>query len=78
MSREDILSGKHDESTVDARCLLVHILYRQGLYPSVIAYRTGLCRRTVNYAVARFNDRARDRRILGIMLARVTHNLGII
>lgn len=78
VSREDILSGKHDESTVDARYLLVHILYRQGLYPSVIASRTGLCRRTVNYAVARFNDRARGRRILGIMLARVTHNLGII
>lgn len=43
-----ILSGRKDTETVDARYLLVHFLFQSGLNPSYIAARIGKTERAVN------------------------------
>lgn len=43
-----ILSGRKDTETVDARYLLVHSLFQSGLNPSYIAARIGKTERAVN------------------------------
>lgn len=42
-----ILSGRKDTETVDARYLLVHFLFQSGLNPSYIAARIGKTERAV-------------------------------
>lgn len=49
-----ILSGDKTREVVDARHLLVNILYEKGFYPSQIAAMTGKTKRTVTYAITNF------------------------
>ena len=54
---ESILSSSKETDVVDARYLLVHSLYQQGLYPSQIARRINKTKRSVNYMLSRFYNR---------------------
>lgn len=37
VSKDDLLSNSHQCEIVDVRSLLVYLLYKEGVYPSVIA-----------------------------------------
>lgn len=52
-----ILSGRKDTETVDARYLLVHFLFQSGLNPSYIAARIGKTERAVNQIHTNFDQR---------------------
>lgn len=72
---ETIVSRDKHEETVDARCLLVYLLYRHGLYPSAIARYTGLSVRTVNTITSAFTQRLESRRILAVNLEETQRQL---
>ena len=72
---ETIVSRDKHEETVDARYLLVYLLYRHGLYPSAIARYTGLSVRTVNTITSAFTQRLESRRILAVNLEETQRQL---
>lgn len=72
---ETIVSRDKHEETVDARCLLVYLLYRHGLYPSAIARYTGLSVRTVNTITSAFTQRLESRRMLAVNLEETQRQL---
>lgn len=72
---ETIVSRDKHEETVDARYLLVYLLYRHGLYPSAIARYTGLSVRTVNTITSAFTQRLENRRILAVNLEETQRQL---
>lgn len=74
---ELILSKDRHEDVVDARCLLIFLLYAQGIYPSCISRKTGVSTRGVNYCTARFHDRLRSRNYLRNIYETTRKILGI-
>lgn len=72
---ETIVSKDKHEETVDARYLLVYLLYRHGLYPSAIARYTGLSVRTVNTVTSAFTQRLESRRMLAVNLEETQRKL---
>ena len=70
-----IVSRDKHEETVDARYLLVYLLYRNGLYPSAIARYTGLSVRTVNTITSAFTQRLESRRMLAVNLEETQRQL---
>ena len=77
VSSELILSKDRHEEVVDARCLLIFLLYAQGIYPSCISRKTGVSTRGVNYCTARFHDRLRSRNYLRNIYETTRKILGI-
>lgn len=77
ISPELILSKDRHEEVVDARCLLIFLLYAQGIYPSCISRKTGVSTRGVNYCTARFHDRLRSRNYLRNIYETTRKILGI-
>lgn len=53
-----ILSSSKCAEVVDARCILIKLLYKKGMYPSSIASELGCTVRSVQYNLAHFPDRA--------------------
>ena len=76
VSRSLILSGNKQEEVVDARALLVFVLYEIGFYPSQIASLSGICQRCISPFVMNFGERRNSRRMLGIYYERVRRKLG--
>ena len=74
---ELILSKDRHEEVVDARCLLVYLLYKQGMYPACISRRIGMCIRGVNYCISKFSDRLRCRNYLRTIFEATRKLLGI-
>ena len=72
---ETIVSRDKHEETVDARYLLVYLLYRHGLYPSAIARYTGLSVRTVNTITSAFTQRLESRRMLAVNMEETQRQL---
>lgn len=70
-----IVSKDKHEETVDARYLLVYLLYRHGLYPSAIARYTELSVRTVNTIASAFTQRLESRRMLAVNLEETQRKL---
>lgn len=70
-----IVSKDKHEETVDARYLLVYLLYRHGLYPSAIARYTELSVRTVNTIASAFTQRLESRRMLAVNLEETQRQL---
>lgn len=57
ISKEDILSGSHRADIVDARCLFVHFLFKEGVYPTVIASMMKKSSAGVRHLLAGFDNR---------------------
>ena len=77
VSGEQILSSRKDEETVDARYLLVHYLSQNGLTHSQISRLIGKNVRTVTYIATHFENREKERKILGINSENIRMKLGI-
>ena len=77
IKKEQILSNAKQEEVVDARYLLVEIMYEQGLYPTQISHLTGVCVRSVNNFLQGFSSRCNSRKIMRIDYDRVRHKLGL-
>lgn len=75
IDRTLILSGNKREEVVDARALLLYLLYDMGFYPSQIAVMSGICPRCVMPFIQNFNDRKDSRRMLGIYYEKVKRKL---
>lgn len=61
---DDILSNNKSEEIVDARHLLIMLLYDSGLYPSAIAQMIHCTKRNVNGVICNFIERCQRRKIL--------------
>ena len=75
VSRDLILSGNKQEEVIDARSLLLYILYEIGFYPVQIAKLSGICSRCIMPLIHNFNDRKDSRRMLGIYYEKVARKL---
>ena len=73
---ETIVSKDKHEEAVDARYMLVYLLYKHGLYPSAIARYTGLSVRTINTITSAFPQRLESRRMLAVNLEETQRKLG--
>ena len=77
IEREKILSGCKEEETIDARSLLIRLLYEQGLYPPQISKLTGICARSVNRFIISFKERCNSRKIMRLNYENVRNKLGL-
>lgn len=75
IDRTLILSGNKREEVVDARALLLYVLYDIGFYPAQIAALSGICSRCIMPFIQSFNDRKDGRRMLGIYYEKVKRKL---
>lgn len=66
ISTNEILSSSKEADVVDARYLLVHLLYERGFYPSQIALQTRKTKRSINYILSGFSDRIQRGKMLRI------------
>lgn len=66
ISTSDILSGSKETDVVDARYLLVYLLYERGFYPSQIALHVSKTKRSINYILSGFSDRIQRGKMLRI------------
>lgn len=66
ISTSDILSNNKEAEVVDARYLLVHLLYEHGFYPSQIASHIRKTKRSINYILSNFSDRLQGGKMLRI------------
>lgn len=66
ISTSDILSNNKEAEVVDARYLLVHLLYEHGFYPSQIASHVRKTKRSINYILSNFSDRLQGGKMLRI------------
>lgn len=55
--KEDIVSGNRHTETVDARHVVIKLLYQQGFYPGRIASILNQSPRTITYAITNFDSR---------------------
>ena len=69
--KEMIVSGNKQEEVVDARSLLIRILYEQGFYPIQISQLSGICSRCVSPFIVGFNERKENNRQLRINYEKV-------
>lgn len=75
VSRDLILSRNKQEEAVDARALLIYILYEIGFYPPQISALTGICGRCINSFILNFGERKDCRRMLRIYYDKVKRKL---
>lgn len=64
VSQQEILSESKIEDVVDARHLLVQLMYELGLYPATIAQLIGCTSRNVNSIISGFRLRCERRKLL--------------
>lgn len=64
VSQEEILSESKIEDVVDARHLLVQLMFEMGLYPATIAQLIGCTTRNVNSIISGFKLRCDRRKLL--------------
>lgn len=73
----DLITGCDKKAeTVDARYLLVYLLRRRGLYPSMIAPMVGLKKRAVNHILSDFDVRLSVTPLMRLYLARLERRGG--
>ena len=77
IGREKILSGCKEEEVIDARSLLIQLMYDKGLYPIQISRITGICQRSVNRFLMCFSCRCQTRKMLGINYDNLRKKLGL-
>ena len=74
--KEMIVSSNKQEEVVDARSLLIRILYEQGFYPIQISQLSGICPRCVSPFIVGFNERKENHKMLGINYENIKRKLG--
>lgn len=77
VSQDYILGGRKDGDTVDARHLLVYMLFVRGFSVQQIAKLIHKTSRGVNTMIANIPDRLRSRKILRIQKENIVNMLGI-
>lgn len=78
IERADILSANKNAEVVDARYMLVYLLYKKGLYYREIARMTGISRQAVGRMISLFDRRRfRGGKIFEITLNKVCNMLEI-
>lgn len=75
VTRDLILSGNKREEVIDARSLLLYLLFDMGFYPAQIAALTGICPRCVVPLIQNFSGRKSSRKMLGIYLEKTKRKL---
>ncbi len=73
---EEILSKSRKEDIIDARYLLVYLLYENGVYPYHIANYIGCSTRNINKVIGDFLSRKSSRKYLRINYEQCKKNLG--
>lgn len=76
VSREKLLSNCKIEDVVDARHILIQLLYEAGAYPSIIASAIGVTSRAVTYVLNRFDNRKECKKWLRINYEKAKKELG--
>lgn len=76
ISAEQIISSCKMVEVVDARYILVNLLYWAGLYPSVISSLIGITTRSVNLILTNFETRKSYGKTLGINYENIKKQLG--
>nr|DAD56174.1 MAG TPA: chromosomal replication initiator protein [Caudoviricetes sp.] len=76
ISTNEILSNSKEAEIVDARYLLVHLLYERGFYPSQIALQTNKTKRSINYILSGFSDRIQRGKMLRIQYENIKKSQG--
>lgn len=71
-----ILSSSKEIDVVDARYILVQILFQKGFYPSQIAVFIGKSKRCVNLILTNFNKRMESGKMLGILWEQIRNRTG--
>lgn len=74
---EKILSESKEIDVVDARFILIHVLYRKGIYPSEIASFIGKTKRCVNHSISTFDGRLTSGKMIRILWEKVRKQAGI-
>lgn len=64
VTKEKLLSNCRVEDVVDARYILIQLLYETGAYPSMIASAIGMTSRAVRYALDKFEGRLKNKKWL--------------
>ena len=77
LDEEDILSNGKSESIVDARHLLIVLLFEYGFYPKSISQLIGCSKRNVNVVLASFFERCKSRKMLRINYEIIRKKVGI-
>ena len=68
---EDIISDDRREEVVDARSILVCLLFERGFYIGEIAERLGRTKPSIRYLLSNFEGRCRMRRMAEMNLENV-------
>lgn len=76
VSVDRILSSDKNMETVDARYLLVSLLFESGMYPSRIAAHIHKTKRAVNYMISNFHDRIESGKMMRIYWDNIKNLLG--
>lgn len=76
VSQQEILSESKIEDVVDARHLLVQLMYELGLYPATIAQLIGCTSRNVNSIISGFRLRCERRKLLRMSYERLKKETG--
>lgn len=73
---ERILSDGKDSEVVDARYILVYMLFSAGFYSTQIAVYLKKTPRSINHILSNFSDRVRCRKIMRIQKENIERTLG--
>lgn len=76
IDQQAILSECKNEDVVDARHLLVMLMYEMGLYPATIAQLVGCTSRNVNTIISGFRLRCDRRKLLRNSYERLKKQIG--
>ena len=76
VNQQTILSDNKGEDVVDARHLLVMLMYEMGLYPVTIAQLVGCTSRNVNTIISGFRLRCDRRKLLRNSYERLKKHIG--
>lgn len=72
-----IISGCKEEEAIDARAILIRLLFEQGLYPIQISKFSGICQRSVNRFLLDFSDRISTRIMMRLYYDNLRKKLGL-
>lgn len=72
---QKILSPDRTNEVVDARSILVYILFEEGLYPSQIAYLLQYTASNIRYLISSFPSRVSSRKMLARNLQIIRKNI---
>lgn len=76
VAKEKLLSNCRVEDVVDARHILINLLYEAGAYPSMIASAMGMSARAITYAVEKFEGRMKSKKWLRMSFEATKKQLG--